>query len=61
MMPLLTSPWSSSRCWTRAMKPRKMLPAPKWTQMGFCSVSARMGFQSNLGKATPACSQAATS
>ncbi len=43
------------------MKPRKILPAPKWTQAGACSVPARMASQWKLGSLIPACSQAARS
>ena len=44
-----------------AMKPRKMFPAPKWTQAGARSVSARISSQRKPGRRTPACSQAARS
>ena len=40
------------------MKPRKMLPAPKWTHSGAAFVCARMAAMSNFGSATCAAFQA---
>ena len=60
-MPPFTRPWFSRSCWSRAINPRKMLPAPKWTQVGAASVASHISFQSNSGSFTPAADQAALS
>ena len=59
MMPRSAAPSFSRRCCSAAMKPRKMLPAPKWTQMGCSLVAAVMAAWSKAGSLTPSFSHSA--
>ena len=59
MMPRSASPALSSFCCSAAIKPRKMLPAPKCTQMGCALVAAVMASWSNRGSLTPSFSHSA--
>ena len=60
-MPLSLRPSFSSFCCNAAIKPRKMLPAPKWTQMGCSLVAAVMASWSNWGSVTLTACQPALS
>ena len=52
-------PSFSRRCWRAAIKPRKMLPAPKWTQTGCSLVLAVIASWSKAGSLTPRASHSA--